>query len=182
MISNFTKKKNLIKYLHALDKLNKRFSRLTHLVQLPLSIETIERDYSKLIKAIFYCQMKVKKSYNLKFITSLSSKLKNKIFVLKQHLITSFIQELKLLQKNSNRNVTYLFHIIKKFYKLEVIAKEFLKEFGYGSVTDTFFFENDVNLLKNSIEQIKRVQRSLMRSETEDYIMGIKSKIEAKRM
>ena len=182
MISNFTKKKNLIKYLHALDKLNKRFSQLTPLLTLSFNIENIPRDYSKLIKAVFYCQMKIKKSYNLKFIISLSSKLQNKLFSLRQNLITCFIKELKVLQKNKNRNVTYLFHIIKKFHKLEVIAKEFLKEFGYGSVTDTFFFKNDVNLLKNAIEQIKRVQLSLMRPETEDYILSIKSKIETKRM
>jgi succinate dehydrogenase/fumarate reductase flavoprotein subunit len=168
--------------LNALDKLNKRFSQLALLLKVPINMETIERDYSKLIKAIFYCQMKVQKSYNIDFIKSLLKKLKNKIYSLRQHLENNFIQELKMLQKNSQRNVTFLFVIIRKFVKIEIIANQFIKEFGFAQGTDSYFFKNDVQILKNTIEHIKKVQPALMRSETENYLYNIKLKIESKKL
>lgn len=181
MLQNFRRKRHLLGYLNAIEKLNRRFSGLALLLKAPLQVETIEKDYSRLVKAIFYCQMKVRKSYNVDFIPLLLSKLQNKIYSSRQHLVTAFVQELKLLRNNSNRNVTHLFVLVKKFVRLEAIANEFLKEFGAVAGTNSFFFEQDVHLLRNSIEHVKKVQSTLMDPETENYILNIKRKIQGKK-
>lgn len=181
MLKNFRRKRHLLSYLNAIEKLNRRFSGLARLLKNPLQVETVEKDYSRLVKAIFYCQMKVRKAYNVDFIALLLSKLQNKIYSTRQHLVTALIQELKMLRKNSNRNVTHLFLLVKKFVRLEAIASEFLREFGAGSGTNTFFFEQDTQLLRNTLEHVKKVQATLMDPETENYILNIKRKIQGSK-
>ena len=182
MLVNYRRKRNLLAYLHALDKLNRRFSQLALLLKVPVTLETLERDYSKLIKAIFYCQMKVQKSYNEDFNKTLLANLKNKVYCLRQHLENHFIQELRQLRKNSQRNVTFLFDLIKKFVKVEIIADQFIREFGYTPGTDSYFFKGDVRLLAKTLDHVKKVQPALMPNDTETYILNIKLKIESKKL
>lgn len=180
MLSGLRRKRNLQAYAGALEKLNRRFAGLANLLKTPLRVESVERDYSRLVKAALYCQLKVRKAYGVDFIPRLQAKLQNRVFSTRQHLATAFAQELRMLRQHSGRNVTHLFVLVKKCVRVEFVAAELLKEFDQGSGADVFFFRQDADLLRNTLAHVKKLQPALVDPETEDYVLGIKRKVQAR--
>ena len=115
------------------------------------------------------------------FIDRLACKLENRLFALREQLKHALLFELRQLQRNKNLKVEKLCLIIKKFSRVEEIAKAFLKKFQ-SDVGDHFCVcRRDLNLLVDTLDYVKSHDHSLMRPETETYILELKSKLTRNR-
>ena len=170
----------MLTLLRALEKLNENFPRLKRQTKIKFRLETIGRDYTSLLKSVVYCWKKIQKSYDVNFIPLLASKLENKLYSLRENLKETLLFELRQLQRNKNRKVNELFLIIKKFVKIERIAKQFLREFGQTVRGCEHLCRRDINLLLDTVDFIRQRDVSLMSEDTERYVFEIKAKIEAK--
>lgn len=177
----FQKKRRVNRLLRALLKLNENFPKMVRLCRTNFQLQSFDRDYLKILKAVVYCRMKLAKGYAVNFIDRLACKLENKLFALREQLKHALLFELRQLQRNKNLKVEKLCLIIKKFSKVEGIAKAFLKKFE-SEVGDHFCVcRRDLNLLVDTLQFVKSHDRSLMRPETETYILELKAKLNNKR-